>query len=216
MLRWTAYKAGLGLIRQNNFFYSESGSYVMLEAYLIDRELELIDHVELKPCPQNCGKCIEACPTHSLCAPYTMSLFTCVSFKNTMAAEIGMGMDVPNYKTAQKIGTNLYGCDVCQDVCPFNCGKWMGGEDFPGLDRLSDFMKPDKIMEMTYGELETTLAPKFWYISAKNLWKHKMNALTYMLNNFENKYTETVKLGLKDSNRKVRKFAKMVCSKLDI
>ena len=53
-LRWAAMQAGLGLVRRNNFFYTESGSYVNIEAFLTDRDMELIDTTELPPCPQNC------------------------------------------------------------------------------------------------------------------------------------------------------------------
>ena len=61
----------------------------------IDRELELIRDVKLKDCPEKCGKCIEACPTHTLWAPYTMSMIGCVSFQTNMSANMGMGVPSP-------------------------------------------------------------------------------------------------------------------------
>lgn len=213
-VRWAAYKAGLGLIRQNNFFYTENGSYNFLTAWVIDREFELKEQANLKKCPESCGKCIEACPTKTLCSPYTMSSAGCVSFQTSMSAAMGMG--VPGEELAGQIGGWLYGCDVCQDVCPFNKGKWTGGEDFPGLSEFSQYMSPEKIMAMDYDEIARTLGVKYWYISAENLWKWKLNALTVMQNNFSDKYSESIKLGLTDTSEIVRDFAGRVCEKLHI
>jgi epoxyqueuosine reductase len=65
-LRWAAWKAGLGPIRKNNFFYTKSGSWVSLEAWLIDRQLESIEKPTIKPCPEGCTLCVKNCPTSSL------------------------------------------------------------------------------------------------------------------------------------------------------
>jgi len=64
-LRWAAMQAGLGIIRKNNFFYTRSGSWVSLEAWLTDREMELVGSSRLPPSPQECNRCITACPTAS-------------------------------------------------------------------------------------------------------------------------------------------------------
>jgi epoxyqueuosine reductase len=212
--RWAAYQAGLGIIRQNNFFYTKNGSYNYLQMFAIDRELELIRDVKLKECPENCGKCIKACPTHTLAAPYTMSMIECVSFQTNQSTNAGTG--VPSPEMTEQMGGRMYGCDVCQDVCPFNMGKWTGGEEFPGLGALAPSMRPENIMEMSYDEIGRTLAPKYWYITSENLWKWKLNALTVMMNDYDRKYEASIKLGLGDANGKVRDFARTVCSKLGI
>jgi epoxyqueuosine reductase len=212
--RWAAYQAGLGTIRKNNFFYTEKGSHNRIEMVAIDRELELVRDARLKDCPENCGKCIEACPTRTLCAPYTMSMIGCVSFQTNISANMGMG--VPSPEMTEQIGGRLYGCDACQDACPFNKGKWAGDEEFPGLDALAPSMRPENIMEMSYDEIGRTLGPKYWYIRPENLWKWKLNALTVMMNGYCEKYEAAIKLGLEDTNENVRDFARRVCSKLGI
>ena len=212
--RWAAYQAGLGIIRQNNFFYTKNGSYNYIYMFAIDRELEIVRDVKLKECPEKCGKCMKACPTHTLATPYTMSMIDCASFQTNMSTNMGMG--VPSPEMTEQIGNRLYGCDVCQDVCPFNKGKWTGGEKFPGLDALAPSMRPENIMEMSYDEIGRTLAPKFWYIKPENLWKWKLNALTVMMNAYSERYKAPIKLGLVDPNEKVRNFSRGVCSKLGI
>jgi epoxyqueuosine reductase len=212
--RWAAYQAGLGIIRQNNFFYTQNGSYNYIEMFAVDRELELIREVKLKGCSKDCNKCIGACPTHTLNAPYTMSMIGCASFQTSISANTGMA--VPSPEMAEQIGCWLYGCDVCQDVCPFNKAKWTGGEDFPGLKALASSMRPERIMEMSYDEIGRTLAPKYWYIKPENFWKWKLNALTVMMNGYSEKYKAPIKLGLEDPNETVRDFTRGICSKLGI
>jgi epoxyqueuosine reductase len=143
-----------------------------------------------------------------------MSMITCVSFQTNLSANMGMG--VPSPEMTEQIGGRLYGCDACQDVCPFNKGKWTGGEEFPGLDALAPSMRPEKIMEMSYDEIGRTLASKYWYIKPENLWKWKLNALTVMMNGYREKYEAPIKLGLEDPNENVRQFSRSVCSKLRI
>jgi epoxyqueuosine reductase len=212
--RWAAYQAGLGIIRRNNFFYTANGSYTYLDMLAIDRELELIRDVRLDECPESCTKCFDACPTRTLAAPYTMSMLGCVSFHNTLSANTGMA--VPTPEMAVQLGNRLYGCDVCQDVCPFNTGSWKGGEDFPGLDALMPSMRPESIMAMSYDEIKQTLAPKYWYIPPDNLWKWKLNALGAMMNTYSDKYAAPIRLGLADADEKVQDFARSICTKLGI
>ncbi len=212
-LRWAAVKAGLGTIRRNNFFYTPNGSYLMLEAFLIDKEAEWIDDVPVKPCPTNCRRCEEACTSKSLCAPYTMVLASCMSFQTSLSANIP-GAGIPTEEMATCIGKRLYGCDACQDACPFNKDKWIGGEDFSGLDALLPSMRPERIMEMSYEQIAETLGRKFWYIEPENLWKWKLNALTVMRNDYCDRYERAVRLGLSDPVEAVREFATRVCRKL--
>jgi epoxyqueuosine reductase len=210
--RWAAYQAGLGTIRKNNFFYTENGSHNRIEMIGVDRELELVREAALKECPDGCARCMEACPTRTLSSPYTMSMAGCVSFQTNVAANLGMG--IPSPEMAGQIGGWLYGCDACQDACPFNKGKSAGHEDFPRLEELAPSMRPENIMQMGYDEIGRTLGLKYWYIMAENHWKWKINALTTMMNGYTEKYEAAIRLGLEDENEKVRSYARGVCEKL--
>ncbi|MCB2360631.1 epoxyqueuosine reductase [Clostridium estertheticum] len=210
-LRWAAMKAGLGLIRRNNFFYTESGSWVHLEAWLIDKELELTERNILKDCPENCNLCIKACPTTSLSDPYTMNPSSCISCLTTFA-----GRDLPNEKYNAQMGSWVFGCDVCQDVCPKNRGCWNATEEFPALDELSKYISLEKILEMDYEFLEEVMSTKFFYIKKEDVWKWKTNAINVMVNEYKEQYKEYIYEACNDSNSKVREMAKWAIKKLNL
>jgi epoxyqueuosine reductase len=210
-LRWAAIKAGLGTVRRNNFFYTENGSWVYLEAWLIDKELEAIETPNLRPCSDKCNLCIKACPTASLSQPYTMNPMACVSCITTF-----MGRDMPNEKYKEELGDWVYGCDACQDVCPMNINRWKETEDFPYLEELSKQISLEKIIKMDYDFLENVMQPKFWYIPKQDVWKWKVNVINAMVNNYKEQYKESIYEACEDSHEKVREMAKWAIDKLYI
>lgn len=210
-LRFAALKAGLGIIRRNNFFYTEAGSWVYLEAWLIDKELETKEIPALRPCSDKCNLCIKACPSASLSKPYTMSPIACVSCITTFA-----GRDMPNEKYREQLGNWIYGCDACQDVCPMNKNKWEGTKEFPGLDALSSHITLEQIVKMDYEFLENVMQPKFWYIPKADVWKWKVNAINAMLNNYKDEYIDTIDAARKDSHEKVREMAEWAINQIKI
>lgn len=141
-LRYAAMMAGLGIIRKNNFFYTEKGSHYRLVGYVIDRECELIHENALKPCSESCTLCQQACKTKSLSAPYTMNPLNCVSFWTSF----GKGV-VPPHLKEEMFETWICGCDNCQDACPYNKRKnWEEGKSFSDLEELADALAPENIL----------------------------------------------------------------------
>ncbi|GHV43995.1 Fe-S oxidoreductase [Synergistales bacterium] len=175
--RWAAMSAGIGVIRRNNFFYGDHGSYYTLTAFLIDRELRHTYVPSHKACPDNCNLCVKNCPTASLAEPYAMCAFTCASFLTNKCQD-----EAAFNAMASKLGGMLYGCDACQDACPFNKGQWVGDQDFPGLDEFAD-MTPEKILASDDEYLRKVVSPKFWYIAPEDVWMWKRNATNAMRNN---------------------------------
>jgi epoxyqueuosine reductase len=210
-LRWAALKAGLGVVRKNNFFYTESGSWVYLEAWLIEKELEYIETPTMKKCSEHCNLCIKACPTASLSEPYTMNRCSCISCLTTWE-----GWDLPHEKFNAQMGGWVYGCDVCQDVCPMNKGRWNATEEFPGLSDLNRHISLEKILKMDYIFLEKVMQPKFWYIEKADVWRWKTNAINAMVNDYQKQYREYILYAYNDNNVKVREMAEWAIQKLNL
>lgn len=109
-----AQKAGLGWVGKNaNLINKQSGSFFFLAELITDLALEY----DIAPTADYCGtctRCIDACPTEAIVAPYIVDGSRCISYltielKNEIPAEF-------KGKTADW----MFGCDVCQDVCPWN------------------------------------------------------------------------------------------------
>jgi epoxyqueuosine reductase len=207
-VRWAAWKAGLGIMRRNNFFYTATGSLKTIVAWAVDRELEMPRSPAPPPCPEGCGKCAEACPSGSLSGPYSMNLKTCVSYLTNLAG------DVRDRDTCRKMGGWLYGCDDCQLACPFNGGRWNGTDDFPGLEETALKATPESILAMGIGEIKTELAGKFFYIRDDSLYRWKLNALNVIANTGRSDLAGSVRGALSDPNAEVRRKASDVLREL--
>lgn len=110
-----AQRAGLGWIgKHSNLITKEYGSWVFLGEILLNIELEY--DVELVPdhCG-NCTRCLDACPTGAIVAPYVVDSRKCLSYATIELR----APDFPDEITENLNGW-LYGCDICQDVCPWN------------------------------------------------------------------------------------------------
>lgn len=208
-MRWAALQAGLGIVRRNNFFYTESGSWVHIEAWLTDREMELKDTPNVPECPKNCSRCISACPTRSLSAPYTMSPTACISYLTTFG-----GRNMPQEPLSKNFGECIYGCDICQDVCPMNKGKWQETENFPGLSSLAEQLTPEKILDMEESYYRQKVQSKFFYLTSDELWKWKVNVLNFMRNNYKESYKPYILKACNNENEKVRQMTFSICSEL--
>ncbi|GHV34135.1 Fe-S oxidoreductase [Synergistales bacterium] len=200
--RWAAMSAGIGSIRKNNFFYGDHGSYYALSAFLIDQDLEYIHTPTHKPCSDSCNLCVKNCPTRSLAEPYAMCSFACVSYLTNKCYDNGAFAPL-----SSEIGGWIYGCDVCQDVCPHNKGEWLGDRDFPGLDELAGEISPEKVVMMDYEYLRNVISPKFWYIAPDDVWVWKRNALNAMRNGRDKRYEAAIISACSDEDGRVRAIA---------
>jgi epoxyqueuosine reductase len=200
--RWAAFVSGIGTIRRNNFFYGDHGSYYSLAVFLVDEAMEYTYTSAHKPCRDNCNLCVKHCPTGALAEPYATCGPVCVSFLTNKAPDNGAFE-----KYSPQIGSWIYGCDACQDVCPFNRGQWLRNEEFPGLEELNASLSPEKIVTMDYTYLREAIAPKFWYIEIEDLWKWKRNALSAMWNAGHEGYEEALVAALHDEDEHVRNYA---------
>jgi epoxyqueuosine reductase len=112
--REAAARAGVGFYGKNTLLITRRhGSWVVLGTLVTDVELEATP-----PLATDCGSCtlcIEACPTNALDEPGTLDATKCLSYWTQAPKPIP-----EEYREA--LGTQAYGCDICQDVCPWNRG----------------------------------------------------------------------------------------------
>lgn len=208
--RWSAAKAGLGIIRRNNFLYTKYGSWVWIDTWMMDKELEYIETPDVPLCPENCTRCVDACPTCALSAPYSMNMGKCI----TCLTYNARGAAPENIR--DKMGKWLYGCDGCQNACPMNKNKWEEAEDYPGLSELADYITLEKILQMDEKTFTEVICLKFWYIKPDSIWIWKCNALRAMANDYNEKYESYFKDACSDSNENVGKMALWACEKLGL
>jgi epoxyqueuosine reductase len=110
-----AIKAGLGWQgKHSNVISREFGSWIFLAEVVVDFELDYD-----QPIPDYCGtctRCIEACPTGAITEPYVVDATRCISY---LTIELKSDQTIPT-ELQRKIGNHIFGCDICQDVCPWN------------------------------------------------------------------------------------------------
>jgi epoxyqueuosine reductase len=108
-----AKKSGLGWIGKNsNLITQKVGSFYFISELIVDLDLE-VDHAVTDHCG-SCTACIDACPTEAITEPFQVDGSKCISYFT-----IELKDNIPN-EMKGKLDHWAFGCDVCQDVCPWN------------------------------------------------------------------------------------------------
>jgi epoxyqueuosine reductase len=148
--------SGIGWTGKNTCVINTSkGSWFFLGVILTSLALE-----SDLPAPDRCGscnRCLDACPTGALTEPYVMDASRCIAYFN-----IELKGSIPAQYRSQ-IGSNIFGCDICQDVCPWNRSQKSEARSQNGAGRhqLSEFSSQPE--EKGYGRAgaSTTTLPEF-------------------------------------------------------
>jgi len=108
-----AHKSGLGWIgKHSNLISRDWGSWLFLSELLLNLELDT-DSEDRNYCG-TCQRCMAACPTQAIVAPYIVDARRCISYLT-----IELRGSIPR-EFRRSIGSRIFGCDDCQDVCPWN------------------------------------------------------------------------------------------------
>jgi len=109
-----AKKSGLGWVGKNSLLLNRKmGSFFFLAEIISDLEFEYDDKI-IKDYCGSCTRCIDACPTDAIPAPYVIDGSRCISYLT-----IELKKEIPTNFTG-KFEDWIFGCDICQDVCPWN------------------------------------------------------------------------------------------------
>lgn len=132
---WAA-RSGLGWIGKNtNLISPQKGSFFFIGEIILDLDLEYDGPI--KDFCGTCTACIDACPTEAL-EPYRIDSRKCISYLTIELRE-----EIPS-EFKDKMEGWAYGCDICQEVCPWNSFSVPHqGESFKPLDHLLEFSRDD-------------------------------------------------------------------------
>lgn len=131
-----AQRSGLGWIGKNtNLLTKRRGSYFFLAEVILDLDLEHDSPV--KDYCGNCTRCIDACPTQAIYEPYKLDAGKCISY---FTIELKDELLPSGYKG--KFNNWMYGCDICQQVCPIN--SQAQGHTEPAFEPLPALLNMEK------------------------------------------------------------------------
>ncbi len=152
-----AKKSGLGWIGKNsNLINPKNGSFFFIAELILD--LELTEDGPMKDYCGSCTRCIDACPTDAIVEPYVVDGSKCISY---LTIELKDQLIPSEFK--DKMANWMFGCDICQDVCPWNrFSKPHSEPKFNPHDQLLKMSKADweDISEDIFRELFRNSAVK--------------------------------------------------------
>ena len=152
---WAA-KSGIGWVGKNsNLITKKVGSFYFLAELIVDLDLDY-DRIESDHCGE-CTACIDSCPTQAITQPYVVDGSKCISYFTIELKE-----NIPK-EFKGKFDDWIFGCDVCQDVCPWN--KFSKPHKEPLFQSSSELMKMSRdewneITEETFNKIFKNSAVK--------------------------------------------------------
>jgi epoxyqueuosine reductase len=149
-----AQRSGLGWIGKNgNLITKQSGSFFFIATLITDLELAFDDPFAKDYCG-NCKRCIEACPTEAILPDKTINGSKCISYYTIELKE-----ELIPSEMKDKFQNWMFGCDICQDICPWN--------RFAKPHQEKQFNPIPEILNLTSNEWESMTEEAF-----KKIFKH--------------------------------------------
>ncbi len=145
-----AVRAGLGWLgKHSNVITKELGSWVFIGSLLLNIELEY-DTQTIEDHCGTCTACLDACPTNAIVEPYVVDSRKCISY-----ATIELGDETLPADITDNLEGWIYGCDICQEVCPWNRFEQPTGEARFEPRNGETSLDLDSLAEMDHDEYVT-------------------------------------------------------------
>ncbi len=156
--------AGLGWIGKNTLLLNDrAGSFLFLGELITT-----LDMLADSPVPDHCGnctRCLDACPTDAFPEPYRLDASRCISYFT-----IERRGDVPP-EFHEGIGDWVFGCDICQDVCPFNTRAPVGTQPDIMADRLPPAVDLVHLLELSSGDYKRLTRGGATLRAKRSMWR---------------------------------------------
>lgn len=202
-------RAGITTFGKNNFAYGKkTGSFILLSAFVVDKELEYDSPTYEVKCPTDCTACMDACPTGAIYEPLKLDPRRCIAFNAwwTQDGRPCVTSDIPP-EIREKMGTRVHGCDVCQEACPRNSAKLKAKlpED-PFLAQLAEEFSLPKMLEMSDRFFERIVQPIMYnYIKDRRYFQR--NAAIALGNTGDPEHIPALTRAMKDPEDLVRGYS---------
>ncbi len=207
--RRTGARAGITTFGKNNFAYGKkTGSFILLSAIVVDKELEYDSSTYEIKCPEDCTACIDACPTGAIYEPLKLDPRRCIAFNAwwTQDERPCVTSYIPP-DIREKMETRVHGCDVCQEACPRNTAKLKAKlpED-PFLTQLAEEFSLPKMLEMSDRFFKRTVHPIMYnYIKDKRYFRR--NAAIALGNTGDPEHIPVLSRAMEDPEELVRAYS---------
>ncbi len=143
-----ATRAGIGFKGRNSLLIvPRQGSFFFLGELIIDQKLSYDSPIEKSFCG-NCRKCVDACPTGAILQEGGVDASKCLSYHT-----IESKSEIMDEAIAKKLSNQVYGCDICQKVCPWN--------KFSIPHSTVDFLPTEEFLQLTSEKLKTITEEDF-------------------------------------------------------
>ena len=200
--RMACARAGITTFGRNNFAYADGcGSFIILNSFLIDTELEYDSPTVERRCPPNCHLCIDSCPTGALNEPGKLIPTRCLGFNHWFATEF-----VPeDIRVAS--GSRIHGCDICQEACPRNRKPLRNAvRQDPFLELLAHEFDLEKVLLMDEAYYRRVIHP-IMYNYIRNTQVFQRNAAIALGNSGEVSHVPALAKALDTCAPLVREYA---------
>ena len=203
--RVAAARAGMGTFGKNCLLYAgrraRQSSWILPITVVVDREFSPDDPTVKMGCPDWCrNACIAACPTRALKGNCAIDPRKCISYLTYF------GKNITPRELREPMGMYVYGCDICQNVCPRN-RPWLS-QELPVNQRVAakaKYFELSALLHMDRDYFTSKVWPHMFYMSHDDIWKWKMNVARVMGNSRDDRYIpELVRAFEENSDERVR------------